>query len=161
MAAAGTAGSPEQWPAHIRERYGVRRRPRWVTPVLAALAALVVVVATWVAWTLSRPAIDAGIRSYRTVADDRIDIRFAVDRRDRSSATCVLRSRAEDGFDVGYATVQLPPASGRTVHDYRMRTAYRALVAEVVGCGIDGPPPGIPGTQFRPGVTPPEQPWTP
>jgi hypothetical protein len=73
----------------------------------------------------------------------------------------VLRARAEDGFDVGYATVELPAESGLTLHEFQMRTAYRALVGELVGCGLDGPPPGIPGAQFRPGVEAPDQPWSP
>ncbi len=56
-----------------------------------------------------------------------------------------------DGFDVGYAVVELPPAQGRTYHTFEMRTAYRALVGELLGCGLMAPPPGIPGAQFRPG----------
>lgn len=161
MSARGTAGHPAQWPPHIQERYGVRAAARWVPWALGALLALFLVVVTAVGWRLSTPAIDAGIEAYRTVSDEHIDITYVVARREELAATCVLRARAEDGFDVGYATVELPVASGRTVHTFAMRTAYRALVAELLGCGQDGPPPGIPGAQFRPGVTPPEQPWSP
>jgi hypothetical protein len=73
----------------------------------------------------------------------------------------VLRARAEDGFDVGYIVEELPAAQGRTNHTVELRTAYRAIVGELVGCGLSGPPPGLPGAQFRPGVTPPQQPWAP
>ena len=110
---------------------------------------------------LSNPAIAAGVLTYRTVSDDRMTIEFEVERRRTSPATCVLRARAEDGFDVGYAIVELPPAQGRTYHTFELRTAYRALVGELLGCGVDGPPPGIPGAQFRPGTVAPVQPWTP
>ncbi len=161
MAPPGTARSAQEWPPHIRQRYGISDRSRWVPYALAALGTLTVVAATWAGWILANPVIDAGITSYVTVADDRIDIAFSVQRREEAPALCVLRARADDGFDVGYASVELPPAVGRSDHTYRMRTAYRARIAEIVGCGIDGPPPGIPGAQFRPGVTPPAQPWTP
>lgn len=160
MARPGNAGHPDRWPEHIRARYGVSDRPRWLPATLVVLAVLGVLVASVLAWQLLNPAISAGVSSYTTVADDHIDIGFQVQRRDEVAATCVLRARAEDGFDVGYATVELPADRGRTSHVYPMRTAYRALVGELLGCGLDGPPPGIPGAQFRPGVEPPDQPWT-
>jgi hypothetical protein len=161
MSAPGTAGDPSSWPAHIRARYGVRERGRWVPWLIGGLGLVFVVAVTLVGWRVANPAIDAGIVAYVTVAEDHMDLRFDVARREAGPATCVLRARAEDGFDVGYATVDLPPAQGRTTHDFAMRTAYRGFVGELLGCGLDGPPPGIPGAQFRPGVVPPEQPWTP
>lgn len=166
MATPGTAGTqdrrdPDAWPPHIRARYGITDRPRWVPVLLTVLGLVFVAIVTIVGWQLANPAIAAGVTSYETLADDHLVVRFEVERRERVPATCVLRARAEDGFDVAYVTVELPPAQGRTDHEYDLRTAYRALVGELVGCGINGPPPGIPGAQFRPGVVPPEQPWTP
>lgn len=149
------------WPAHIRDRYGVVDRPRWVPVMLAGLLVVAVVGTTVVGWRLANPRIDAGVFGYRTVADDRLDLRLEVVRRTSAPATCVVRARAEDGFDVGYAVIELPAAQGRTSHEVQLRTAYRALVGELLGCGLGGPPPGIAGAQFRPGVVPPEQPWTP
>lgn len=150
-----------EWPDHIRARYGVVDRPRWVAPVLAAILVVAVVVTTVVGWRLANPRIDAGVFGYRTVSDDRLDLRFVVVRRTPAPATCVVRARAADGFDVAYTVVELPAAQGRTSHEVQLRTAYRALVGELLGCGLDGLPPGIAGAQFRPGVVPPEQPWTP
>jgi hypothetical protein len=94
------------------------------------------------------------------VTDERMTITYEVQRHETSPATCVLRARALDGFDVGYAVIELPAAQGRTNHTFEMRTASRALVGELVGCGLTGPPPGIPGAQFRPGTVAPVQPWT-
>jgi hypothetical protein len=161
MTTSGTAGDPSQWPEHIRARYGITDRPRWVPWLIGLLGVAFVAVVMVLGVRLANPAIDAGVTSYVTVADDHMSIEFEVVRRETSPATCVLRARAEDGFDVGYATVELPAAQGRTLHEYQMRTAYRALVGELVGCGLDGVPPGIPGAQFRPGVVAPAQPWTP
>ena len=110
---------------------------------------------------VTQRAISAGIASYTTVSDDHMTLRFAVDRREAVAATCVVRGRAQDGFDVGYAVVHLPPEAGSTAHTYELRTAYRGLLGELLGCAIgDQPPPGIPPAQFRAGVVPPEQPWT-
>ena len=41
--------------------------------------------------------------------------------------------------------MELPPAQGRTNHTFEMRTAYRALVGELLGCGLDGAATGDPG----------------
>ncbi len=161
MSPARTAGHPTQWPPHIRERYGITDRPRWAPIALVALGVAFFAFVTFLGLRLSNPAIDAGVVSYVTLADDRMTIGYEVQRRDPAPATCVLRARAKDGFDVGYAVVDLPAAQGRTYHTVEMRTAYRALVGELLGCGLTGPPPGIPGAQFRPGVVAPVQPWTP
>ena len=161
MSPTRTAGHPSQWPPHIRERYGVTDRPGWVPAALIVLGLGFLAFVTFLGLRLSNPAIDAGVLSYKTVTDERMTIGFEVQRRETSPATCVLRARAMDGFDVGYAVVELPPAQGRTNHTLEMGTAYRGLVGELLGCGLNGPPPGIPGAQFRPGIVAPVQPWTP
>lgn len=160
MSPARTAGHPTEWPPHIRQRYGITDRPRWVPAALIGVGLAFLAFVTFLGLRLSNPAIDAGVLTYATVSDERMTIGFEVERRDTTQAVCVLRARAEDGFDVGYAVVELPPDQGRTYHTLEMRTAYRALVGELVGCGLDAPPPGIPGAQFRPGVVAPVQPWT-
>ena len=161
MSPTRTAGHPSQWPVHIRERYGVTDRPRWAPAALIALGLAFLAVVTLLGLRLSNRAIEAGVLSYETVSDERMTIGYEVQRRGTSPATCVLRARAKDGFDVGYAVVELPAAQGRTYHTFEMRTAYRALVGELLGCGLKAPPPGIPGAQFRPGIVAPVQPWTP
>jgi hypothetical protein len=160
MSPTRTAGHPSQWPPHIKERYGVTDRPRWAPAVLLGLGLAFLAFVAFLGLRMSNPAIDAGVLSYRTVSDERMTIGYEVERRELSPAICVLRARARDGFDVGYVVVELAPAQGRTYHTIEMRTAYRALVGELVGCGLDAPPPGIPGAQFRPGIVAPVQPWT-
>lgn len=151
---------PDTWPEHIRARYGVRPRPWWRVPLLVTLGVGLLAAVTLVGVRLSQPAISAGLSTYE-IADDHVRISFETQRREATPATCVLRARSEDGFDVGYAVVELPAGSGRALHTYQLRTAYRALVAELLGCGTAGVPPGIPAAQFRPGVLPPAQPWSP
>ena len=161
MAPTRTAGHPSQWPPRIRRRYAVTDRPRWVPAAIAALGLAFLGVVLFLGIRLSNAAIDAGVMAYATVSDDHMTIEFEVQRRALTPATCVLRARAIDGFDVGYAVVELPAAQGRTNHRFEMATAYRALVGELLGCGVNGPHPGIPGAQFRPGVIAPDQPWAP
>jgi hypothetical protein len=131
-----------------------------VPAALLGLGLVFLAFVTFLGLRLSNPAIDAGVLAYKTVSDERMTITYEVQRRAAGPATCVLRARASDSFDVGYAVVELPPAQGRTTHTFEMRTAYRALVGELVGCGLAGVPPGIPGAQFRAGIIAPEQPWT-
>jgi hypothetical protein len=131
-----------------------------VPAALLGLGLVFLAFVTFLGLRLSNPAIDAGVLAYKTVSDERMTITYEVQRRGAGPATCVLRARAIDSFDVGYAVVELPPAQGRTTHTFEMRTAYRALVGELVGCGLTGVPPGIPGAQFRAGIIAPEQPWT-
>lgn len=153
--------APTAWPEHIRARYGITERPRWQPWLVAGLGLSFLALVTFLGLRLSRAEIRAGVLAYETVAADHMRLEFEVLRRDQAPATCILRARASDGFDVAYTEVVLPPAEGRTRHSYELRTAYRALVGELLGCGTTGPPPGIPGAQYRPGVLPPVQPWTP
>ena len=160
MTTSVTPDRPATWPAHIRARYGVTDRPRWLIPVLVAVLLLVAAGVSTMVAQLVNPPIAAGVTSYKTLADDHMTIEFQVQRRASAPATCVLRARASDGFDVAYAVVELPADQGRTTHTYELRTAYRPFVGELLGCGIDGPPENVTGAQFRPGVVAPEQPWT-
>ncbi len=160
MTGPGTAGDPRTWPPHIRDRYGVRDRRRWVPWALALALVCAVAAVTVVGWQRVDAPVRSALSSYSVLADDHMRLAFEVERREPVEVTCTLRARASDGYDVGYATVTLPPARGRTAHVYELRTAYRGLAGELLGCGVGGPATGIAPAQFRPGVTPPDQPWT-
>ena len=156
-----TVSDPTTWPEHIQQRYAVGRRRRWLITAALTCGLAMLAFITFYGVRVTQRAISAGMASYTTVSDDHMTLRFAVDRREAVAATCVVRGRAQDGFDVGYAVVHLPPEAGSTAHTYELRTAYRGLLGELLGCAVgDQPPPGIPPAQFRAGVIPPEQPWT-
>lgn len=156
----GGAGRPSQWSPEMRARYGVRERPRWLIALAVVGGVTLLMLGTWYAWERANPDIASGLSTYSVISDDHVEVTFDVVRRPAEPAVCVVRARAVDGFDVGYAEVSLPAQSGRITHTYQLRTAYRALMAELLGCGLGAAPPGLPGPQFRPGVLPPEQPWT-
>ncbi|HEX6887217.1 MAG TPA: DUF4307 domain-containing protein [Candidatus Nanopelagicales bacterium] len=161
MATPGTAGDPRTWPPHMRERYGVHERRRWVPVVLGLLVLGFLALVSIVGWRLVNPPVQGTVSAYDTVADDHMTLRFTVQRQRETAVTCVVRARAQDGFDVAYTTVELPAGQGTTEHTMELRTAYRALVGELLGCGTGAVPASVPGAQFRPGVVPPAQPWTP
>lgn len=154
MTNARTATPTAQWAPHIRARYGVGPRRWWVPASLAALGLLFAVVVAFMGWRIATPALSAGVHSYDTLSDTEMEITIDLERRELAPANCVIRARAQDGFDVGYAVVELPAATGRTRHTIVLPTAYRALVGELLGCASTGLPPGVVGAQYRPGVLP-------
>ena len=152
---------PQSWSPQIRQRYGVGGRPRWLLPA-AGFGALMLALTAFLGYRTLQSEISAGLASFAVESDEHVQLSFAVRRAEAVPATCVVRARAQDGFDVGYAVVALPAAAGHTGHTYELRTAYRAIVGELLGCAVgDQPPASVPPAQFRPGVVPPEQPWSP
>jgi hypothetical protein len=156
-----TTGDPKTWPEEIRIRYGVRAHRPWIRIVLAAAAPALGLALTWWAWQGAHPTVSAGVTTYETLADDHLRIDFTIQRRSPVAVTCILRARSADGFDVAYTSLDLPAAVGTTQHAVDLRTAGRARIGELLGCGVGSAPTGVPGAQFRPGVLPPPQPWQP
>jgi hypothetical protein len=142
----------------MQERYGLDRRPvgRWVG--VGVLTAVFVAVVGFVTISLSGARVDARLVTWDDVAADRVDMRIEVRRPAGTEVTCILRAQDEHRIDVGYATLVLPPGDDRIVADYALRTLAPAYTAELLGCGIDGPP-SVPPPQFPPGVVPPAQPY--
>ncbi len=156
-----TVTDPRTWSDEIRTRYGVGTRPRWLLPAVVTGLVMMALVG-FLGIRLFQGGISAGLASYSVEADDHVHLSFAVQRSEAMPATCVVRARAQDGFDVGYAVVSLPAAAGHSAHTYDLRTAYRAILGELLGCHLgQDAPANVPPAQFRPGVVPPEQPWSP
>lgn len=155
-----TPGSPASWPPAIRARYGIGQR-RWRPLVFALLGVGFAIAVAVLGWRVSTPAVKGAVAAYVTVSDDRMDLTLEVQRRTDEPISCAIRARASDGFDVGYAVLDLPGGPGMSRTDYRMATAYRALVGELLGCAVGQLPDSVTGAQFRPGVLPPSQPWRP
>lgn len=161
MPAAISARQPQDWPEHIRVRYGVTHRKRWAPVALVLLGAAFTLAVLFVGWRLAYPPVSTAVVSYATRADDHLSLTLQVVRRKDVPVECAVRARSIDGFDVAYAVVGLPAGIGDTRVTYELRTSSRAFLGELVGCGVGTTPPGTVGAQFRPGVLPPAQPWTP
>jgi hypothetical protein len=69
-------------------------------------------------------------------ADDVLNIRFKVRVPAGAAASCVIRARDYDGFDVGRRTVVVRPTGDATTIDARepVPTTRRASVGDVLGC---------------------------
>lgn len=122
-------------------RYGRRREAtgrRWVVPALAtvcAVAVAVVLVLAYRAYVVD--AVTGQVLHYRDVTDTQVAITFEVVRPPGTRVECVVRARAQDGSEVGRASVAIPssPAGGRTVVvTHVLPTTKRPYTGELVGC---------------------------
>ena len=136
-------------------RYGTGRSP-WLTRGGAVVLAVLSVVA---AYAFARPLFGspqtvrfAVVGFALDEATQAVTVRWTVDRPDDVQAVCVVRSRREDGAEVGRAEVPVPTGTGGTRVDmsYRLATAGVPVTGEVTDCGVlpEGDP--VP-------VLPPEQ----
>ena len=123
------------------DRYGpanVRRGPVGRAVGVAVGLAVAVGVAA-LAWTASRPDVDAGVTAFRTVSDHRVDVTFEVRKPADRPALCVVRARDRHGAQTGYAQVRIGPARSSTVTvTKRLPTRERATTGEVGGCRLTG-----------------------
>ncbi|XVU26454.1 DUF4307 domain-containing protein [Actinoplanes sp. CA-054009] len=121
-------------------RYGRRRsgRRRLVLPILV----LVVVLAASLVLSLKlyqrfgQTDYDAQIVGWSEPTDKEMVIEFRVRVPAGGAASCVLRARDYDGFEVGRRTVVVRPEAGETEIDAKesVVTTARGSVGDVLGC---------------------------
>ncbi|XVV13673.1 DUF4307 domain-containing protein [Actinoplanes sp. CA-131856] len=121
-------------------RYGRRRsgRRRLVLPVLV----LVVVLAASLVLSLKlyqrfgQTDYDAQIVGWSEPTDKEMVIEFKVRVPAGGAASCTLRARDYDGFEVGRRTVVVRPEPGGTTIDAKetVATTARGSVGDVLGC---------------------------
>lgn len=140
----------------MRARYGVGRRRPWLRVLGVAGAAAAVGLLGWL-W--SQPRVSGALDGYRIVSDDHVDITFTVSAEE--PATCYLRAFDIQSYDLGYAELPVEATEGTVRITYPLRTISRPVGAALMGCrGVTGGA-RIEDPNWRPGVTPPKQPWTP
>jgi hypothetical protein len=83
---------------------------------------------------VSRSTVSGEVVSFHAVSDTQMDIRISVSKDAGRSASCTVRSRAEDGSEVGRTTVTLAPGSGDVTTVVHLRTTARGTTGELVGC---------------------------
>jgi hypothetical protein len=121
-------------------RYGRRRdgRRRLTGPIVFAVVIAVAVVALAVRLygQYGDPDYDAQIVGWGDVTDTSMTIRFTVRVPAGGSATCGLRARDYDGYEVGRATVTVSAqGDDRTIEAAEtVRTKSRASVGDVIRC---------------------------
>ncbi|WP_305790059.1 DUF4307 domain-containing protein [Symbioplanes lichenis] len=121
-------------------RYGRRRdgRRRLTGPIVFAVVIAVAVIALSVRLygQYGDPDYDAQIIGWGDVTDTSMTIRFSVRVPSGGSATCGLRARDYDGYEVGRATVTVSAkGDDRTIEAAeKVPTKSRASVGDVIRC---------------------------
>ncbi|GAA0488443.1 hypothetical protein Ade02nite_72270 [Paractinoplanes deccanensis] len=121
-------------------RYGRRRsgRRRSVLPLLVLVAVLAVslVVSLKLYQRFGQTDYDAQIVGWSEPTDKEMVIQFRVRVPAGQSASCTLRARDYDGFEVGRRTVVVTPPKGETDVEVKetVTTTKRGSVGDVLGC---------------------------
>ncbi|TXH44241.1 MAG: DUF4307 domain-containing protein [Actinobacteria bacterium] len=146
-------------PPDLQARYGVRRRPRWVAPLIIAIAVLVGVGLTALGWTLANPEVRWKLLTWDAVAADHTRVTFEVRRDGADEVTCIVRVADGNAQDVAYAPIVIAPGDDYVQPTYDIRTRAPGRVVDLLGCAAGGAPP-VPGPEFPPGTQNPPQPWS-
>jgi hypothetical protein len=137
-------------------RYGVRRANPVAVGVIGVLVVGFVAGVLGLGYRLATPDTQAKLLAFEVVSPQQIDITFEVRRDSLAETYCVLRARAVDHTDVGYAQFRITPGREYVQLTYPMATYAEATAAEVLDCAA-GAPPRVDPPAFLPGTTNPPQ----
>lgn len=140
----------------MAERYGVRPANPWAVGAIGVLVVAFVAGVLGLGYKLATPSTLPKLLTFSVQSPTAVDVTFEVRRDGRVETWCVLRARAVDHTDVGYATVRITPGADYVQRTYTIATYAEATTAEVLGCEAGGPP-AVDAPAFRPGTTNPEQ----
>ena len=118
----------------LSDRYGTRRRRRWLWPVVAAIGITIGV--AWAAWVAFQPRpVTAELYGYDVVDDHRVDITLNIHRPDPVAVECTVYARAQDHAIVGEKTVTVPSATDEDVRfPVTLETERRAVTGILRMC---------------------------
>jgi Domain of unknown function (DUF4307) len=91
---------------------------------------------------VSGQKISAEIIKFDVSADDKVQVHLEVRKDEETQGYCTLRSRAEDGSEVGRRDVRFDGRESRVDQVVTVRTTSRATSAELQGCTADNGPKG-------------------
>jgi hypothetical protein len=137
-------------------RYGVGRTSRGLLAVVAVVVAVFLAIIGVITWRMATPGVQATLLRFTVASDTRVDVTFEVRRDSLAETYCVLRARAVDHSDVGFAQFRITPGREYVQVTYPLATYAGATSAEVLGCAA-GEPPRVDPPGFLPGTTNPEQ----
>ena len=130
------------------DRYGSRRRPRWLPPVL-----LVVVLLAGLGLAITgyrnygSPPIEGRQTAFRVIDNGSVEITFQVVRKEpQRPAMCIVRARSIDGDETGRKEVYLPPGPRSALANTVLKTSRRPVTGEVFGCSYEVPSYLVPTT---------------
>ncbi|MFE3494847.1 DUF4307 domain-containing protein [Streptomyces sp. NPDC059175] len=119
------------------------RADRTLKIVGAVLGACLLGVIGWFGYDyVSGQRISAEIIKFDVSADDRVQVHLEVRKDAAAKGYCTLRSRAEDGSEVGRRDVRFDSHQSRIDEVVTVRTTSKATSAELAGCTADDGPKG-------------------
>ncbi len=145
-----------QWPAHIKERYGLTKKSKLPFLIGLLVASIVGLGLGMANYRQVNPVIDWYILSFDVQSDKRVNVEWQIARQENRETYCVVRAQNEKRQDVGYATVVIPPGDAKTTATYGLNTESLAVIAEVLGCAYKKEM-RVPPADFPPGVKIPVQ----
>lgn len=144
------AGSDATAPDLARDRYGRTSRFRSTSGSkgldpkdrglrIAFVVFLVLLVSgtVWIGLNQANREVTASIPTFKVTSDRTVEAQIEVRKDKGKTAVCVLRSRNEDGAEVGRKEVTIGPAGAKTVTVTEvLQTTDRPNTAELDGCRI-------------------------
>ncbi|MEV5973914.1 DUF4307 domain-containing protein [Streptomyces sp. NPDC051921] len=119
-------------------RYGRsadERADRTLKIVGAALGAALLVVMGWFGWYyVVDNKISAEMIKFDVVSDSEVQVHLEIRKDADAKGVCTLRSRSEDGAEVGRKDVRIDEPGDRLDRVWTIRTTARATSAELIGC---------------------------
>ena len=137
-------------------RYGVKRTNPLVAGVIGVLVIAFVAAVLGFGYRLATPDTQSKLLAFRVISPQQVDVIFEVRRNSLDETYCVLRARAIDHTDVGYAQVRITPGRDYVQATYPLATYAEATSAEVLDCAA-GEPPRVDPPGFLPGTANPPQ----
>ena len=118
----------------LEARYGTRRRPRWLLPVLAGI--IFVAALAWVLWvaTADKP-FQVRVYSYEVVSDQQTTVRLDVQRPQPVGLECTVYAQGVDHSIVGERTVIIPASTETSLRkSITVKTERRAVTGVLKAC---------------------------
>ncbi|MFE7774042.1 DUF4307 domain-containing protein [Streptomyces sp. NPDC057445] len=135
--------SREQVPGGRYGRSADERADRGLKIVGAVLGAGLLAMITWFGYDyISGQRISAEMIKWDVTADDQVQVHLEVRKDKDVKGYCTLRSRADDGSEVGRRDVRFDAPGSRVDEVVTVRTTARATSAELAGCTADSGPKG-------------------
>ncbi|MET9432704.1 DUF4307 domain-containing protein [Streptomyces sp. NPDC006551] len=125
----------EQLPEGRYGRSADERADRTLKVAGAVLGVLFLGLMGWFGWYyVADNKISAEMIKFDVVSDSEVQVHLEVRKDTDAQGVCTLRSRAEDGAEVGRKDVRVEEAGERIDRVWTIRTTARATSAELVGC---------------------------
>lgn len=120
----------------VSSRYGTRRRPRWLWPVVAVIGISLGV--AWAAWgAFQDKPISAQVYGYDVTGPGLVTVTLDVHRPEPREAQCTVFTQAADHAIVGEKTVTVPASDDKTVRiDIDVETEREAVNGVLRECHV-------------------------